>query len=277
MIRRNATERRSLEESLELCRNAGIMHLDYLPPIKEDDYLETAKRQREVIESKGMTVHQTHSPFFRYQKNGFQEFPKAAVRSVLASAAIGAKFMVIHADEYRPEGTFDQEDVLRHTVEYLTPIMELCQKHGIRLAVENLFEEDLNSGIRSRYTSYPEEVLAVINSFPGTGIGCCLDTGHLNVSCREKDYILNLEKLAPYVVCTHIHDNCGWDLHKPAYFGSIPWEDVVKTLRKAGYTGDWTWEFVYERVPDEVYPAYLNMAKAFGDHLVKQFLDAPTR
>ncbi len=272
-LRRNTTEIRPLNESLKLCKDAGILLLDHLTPVTNEDYLENAHKQREAIEEAGLQIHQSHCPFFRYGPNGLEKFREFAPRAVKTAAVLGAKYLVFHADEARPENgePFDAERILARTREYLAPIIDQCVELGIRPAIENLFEEDPAN--RSRFTHAAEEVIAVIESFPGSGIGCCLDTGHLNVSTGGGDaFITDMEKLAPYVVCTHIHDNrYGRDMHKPAFFGDIPWEKLMAILKKNNYAGELCWEFVYERVPDEVYPAFMNMVRSSGEYLIRQF------
>jgi len=172
---------------------------------------------------------------------------------------------------------FDPEEVLAKTEEYLAPVIDLCVENGIRPAIENLFEDCFSqNGQRTRYTHLPEEVLAVIDRFQGSGIGCCWDSGHLNVSSGgESLFLENLKILAPHIICTHIHDNCyGIDMHKPPYFGSIPWEEVMKILKANRYAGELCWEFVYERIPDELYADYLHFVYAAGEYLIRKFDEA---
>ena len=56
---------RPLEDALKLCRDAGIRHLDYLTPINGEDFEDQAYRAKNILDSLGMTVYQTHCPFFR--------------------------------------------------------------------------------------------------------------------------------------------------------------------------------------------------------------------
>ena len=263
-------EKRSVSEALDLCREAGFRHLDYLVDVAKPDYLEQARRDREAVDARGMKVIQSHCPFFRYGENGVEKFKEFAPRAVDAAAILGAEFLVIHADEYRSGGEFDAAETLRQTQEYLKPVIERCVQKGVRPAIENLFEDKYGGPQRSRYTSEAEEVLAVIESFPGSGIGCCWDSGHHNVSFGVDRFLEKLEILAPHIVCTHMHDNkYGFDMHKPAFFGSIDWAKVMEVLKKAGYQGDFSWEFVYERMPDALYKEYLHFMHSIGEYLCK--------
>ena len=269
-LRQGTDAKRSVEESLDLCREAGFMRLDYLVNIQTPDYLEQAKRAREAIDARGMKVIQSHCPFFRYGENGLAKFREFAPRAVEAAAVLGADFLVIHADEYRSGGEFNAAESLRQTRDFLAPVIDLCVQKGVRPAIENLFEDKYGGPGRSRYTSEAEEVLAVLESFPDSGIGCCWDSGHHNVSFGEERFFEKLEMLAPYIVCTHMHDNrYGIDMHKPAFFGAIDWAKVMEILKKAGYQGDFTWEFVYERIPDGLYKEYMHFMYCIGDYLRK--------
>lgn len=271
-ICRGTDVRRSVTEALDLCRDAGFMRLDYLGDVTAPDYLERAKRDREAMDARGMKVVQSHCPFFRYKENGLEKYREFAPRAVDAAAVLGADFLVIHADEYRSGGAFDAEESLRQTREYLKPVVERCVQKGIRPAIENLFEDRYGGPGRSRYTSEAEEVLAVLESFPGSGIGCCWDSGHHNVAFGEQRFFEKLEMLAPYIICTHMHDNqYGSDLHKPAFFGTLNWERIMVILKNAGYRGDFSWEFVYERIPDELYPEYLHFMHRIGEYLCREF------
>ena len=274
--RRNAPDR-PLGEALELCRNSGFRIIDHLTQVQDADWLDQAKRVREEVEARGMTVHQSHCPFFRYQAGGLELFAEYAPRAVEAAAVLGSKILVIHADEYREPDSFDPARILRRTCEYLAPVVALCVERGIRPAVENLFEDGLGRPAveRSRFTSQTEEILALMEHFSGSGIGCCWDSGHAQCAYGEK-WFETLETLSPYLICTHLHDNSyRHDMHKPAFFGSLDWERIMLFLKTSGYSGDFTWEFVYERFPDELLPEFLQFVHKTGEYLIR-FTDTGT-
>ena len=267
--RRNAPDR-PLREALELCRDSGFGIVDHLTPVLEPDWLEQAKRAREEMDSLGIAVHQSHCPFFRYKPGGVELFAQYASRAVKAAAVLGSEILVIHADEYRDADSFDQARMLQGTCETLAPVVAQCVEAGIRPAIENLFEDGFGPQFhgRSRFTARTEEVIAVIEHFSGSGIGCCWDSGHAQCAYGELCYD-EFEKLSPYIICTHLHDNSfGHDQHKPAFFGSLDWEKIMTLLKHSGYAGDFTWEFVYERFPDELLPDFLQFVHRTGECLI---------
>ena len=272
MIRRNSAERRPFEEALDLCNNAGFRLFDYLSPIGNDDWLELAERHRAVLDARGMKVVHSHFPYFRYSGPGVKEkILHAAPRAVQAASILGAQFLVLHGNEYVCK-TFDPEECFRQSTEYLRPVVDLCAEYGIRPLIENMGESVLSES-RQHYGARAEEVLAQIDAFSYAHAACCFDSGHLRVAYADDDaYLHALELLAPHIVCTHIHDSAfGCDLHKPPFFGTVPWEKVMSILKKHDYSGVLSWEFVYERIPDVLYPRYLDFIRATGDCLNEIF------
>ena len=45
----------------------------------------------------------------------------------------------------------------------------------------------------------------------------------------------------------------------------------MRILKTHGYAGVLSWEFVYERIPDAIYPQYLAFIKASGEYLIDLF------
>lgn len=268
MARRNGQPSRSLQEALTLCRDAGFTVLDYAAPVGEDNYLDLAKRTRAEIERFGLRVEQTHSCCFRYRKDvpPGELFRKYVPRSVEAAAALGAKYVVIHADEFRSDGPYDEAELLKFTYDYLAPSVERCVDLGVRPAFEILTGP--NGGNPDQYCCTVPQLLNIISMFPGSGAGCCWDFGHAQVALKD-DALAGFEAIQPYLLCMHVHDNSwGKDMHKPAFFGSIDWYAVMKILKQNGYSGAFSWEFVYERFPDELYPDYLRFVHRIGEYLL---------
>ncbi len=269
-FRRNTDERRSLEESASLCAEAGFYELDYMSPLLGEDYAENAKKERVLFEEHGLSVHQTHCPFLRYTQDGPDVFIGRAVRGAEVSGILGAKYMVIHGDEWPKRNVkYDGSLALEKNYEIMAPVVEACHRNNVLPAFENLFDDASENTVdgRNRFCSRGEELLALIERFGTGSAGICLDTGHGNVSAGSG--LLDLvRELAPYVVCTHVHDNnFGKDMHMPAFAGGMPLEKIMEILRDNGYTGNLTWEMVYGRYPDELLPDFLALLFKSGRYL----------
>jgi sugar phosphate isomerase/epimerase len=261
---------RPFKEALQLCRDAGFMQLDYLSPLLGDDWESLAEQRREDIEQAGLLVHQSHCPFFRYQRDGADRFAQIAPRAVRAAAILGAQFLVVHADEYRVSDRYEQSEILNATYEYLAPIVELGKKLGVRIAIENLFEDGYGPQIngRSRYCSTVEELLALLERFNDPAVGCCWDFGHGRCSYGDEQ-LAALQQVGKHLFCTHVHDNYyGKDLHLPPFLGSIDWEAQLQYLQNSGYTGHFIYELSYGIMPDELLPSYLQFIHQCGRFLL---------
>jgi len=260
---------RTFLAALQLCRDAGFAHLDYLSELS-DDWERIAHQRRQELDSLGLVVHQAHCPFFRYQEDGTARFAQLAPRAVRAAAILGAQYLVVHADEYRVTDRFDAGEILTATYGYLAPVVDLAKQHHVRVAVENLFEDGHGPQVngRSRYTATVEEVLAVIDRFNDPDVGCCWDFGHARCSYGDRQ-LDALRQIGPHLFCTHLHDNYyNKDLHLPPFFGSTDWEAHMRYLRDSAYCGNLTYEFVYGAIPDALLPAYLRIAYQTGQHLL---------
>ena len=270
MFRRNSVELRPLLEAVRLCKAAGFTEYDYLGPWSGDDFLENARRSKDVFDSEGVHIHQTHCPFFRYKENGIELFRKAAPRAVEISAVLGAKYMVMHADEWPMADTpYSCGLAVRKNYEIVAPIVEACLRNNVTPVFENVFDEGRANGDngRDRFGAVADELLALLDMLGKGDAGICRDTGHAYVSAKGE--ILDFaRKVAPYVLCTHIHDNkSSSDLHQPAFAGTIPMEEIFAILKENGYGGNLTWEMVYGRYPDQILPDFLALLHKSGQYL----------
>ncbi len=250
-------------EAFRLCLDAGFKLFDHTPNTTADDWEARAYKLADELAGLGGQIHQTHAPYNRYKKEDVELFTERVRRQIKASSIVGAKYIVIHADEYRsPDKPFTPEDALEYIVGYYRPLVEYAASLGVTAAIENLFEDNCGprKGERSRYTSYAEEVLAVMDAFAEYNAGCCWDFGHAHVSYGKED-IHGLEKVASRLVCTHVHDNSHHsDLHQIPYEGEIDWTAQMKCLRDANYQGNISLELVYGRYPDALVPDMLAYA-----------------
>ena len=69
----------------------------------------------------------------------------------------------------------------------------------------------------------------------------------------------------------HVQDNDYMeDRHILPYTGKLNWEAIMKSLKKAEYTGDLTLEIIkfLDKFPNELLPETLKFAASVGKHLV---------
>ena len=100
--------------------------------------------------------------------------------------------------------------------------MDTASKLGVRVAVENVFDED------------PEALCRLIERIAHPDFGFCFDTGHFNLFTKvtmERWF----ERLGKYIFEVHLHDNDGTaDSHWALGKGAIDFEKFFGLLRGHG-------------------------------------------
>jgi len=252
------------------CRDLGFTSLDWVTDVNRPDWEDRAKAFREAADARGIVVHQSHAPFNRYRKAPMDEFAVEMDRTIRAAAILGAKYIVIHGDEYRmaPGEVYDSKRVHEWVYDFLVPYVELARSLGIGVALENLFEDDGNDAPRSRHCSTVEELLMLIERF-GEGVSCCWDFGHGRLSFGDDGAFESFKVLFPHITCTHVHDNYyGKDLHLPPFLGDLEWEKYIRFMKENGYAGNFTYELGYGHKEGPIMHEFLLFVKKIGDHLL---------
>ena len=165
-------------------------------------------------------------------------------KAMAYAAESGCRTYTMHIGAY--ESVFyktPNEELRKYAVDTLEQLLPEAEKLDLILAVENSYER----------SNTPDEAAYYIEYFNSPFIGCCFDVGHANLMSpfpgkqREKyfdemdlawgetveEYSGAYEKLAPYIVTCHLHDNNGYaDSHQLPGTGIINWKELIANLRK---------------------------------------------
>ncbi len=166
-------------------------------------------------------------------------------RAMGCAAELGCRTYTVHIGAYESVYFQTPNGELRpNGIEALEKLLPEAEKLGIVIAVENSYE----------IANTPDEVLYYVRYFNHPNLACCLDAGHANVMAsgpgksnekyhpdvleawrgRVVQYDAALEKLAPWIVTMHLHDNNGFaDQHSLPGAGVIDWNVLaakIKTL-----------------------------------------------
>lgn len=264
----NSDRCRSEFETAQLCKKGGFSVLDCSPDyLDEFDWERKAHLLSEYFQSENIEVEQSHAPFNRYDKLPIEVFKERLRRSIIIASIIGAKRIVIHADEYvAPDGVYNSKKACDFAYEFFAPYVEQAVKLGIGIAVENLFKDG-----RDRCTSTVEEILEIIGHFNDPNVSCCWDFGHAAVAFKE-NMLNELKKIGTLVSCTHVHDNYFYDdLHLPLFLGKIDWQAHVSYLKKINYPGAFTFECVYGVMPEASISDFLKYQHNAAEQLLHVF------
>ena len=134
-----------------------------------------------------------------------------------------------------------QTNMIKEALAELLPVAEKC---GITICIENIWFP----------SNSPDALLDIKKEFPTGYLGFCYDAGHANIMAKGCNYPTSaahtgwedtgdgtpvwenqaLEKMLPYVVNCHLHDNDGSiDSHYLPGMGSVDWNHVCSLLAKA--------------------------------------------
>ena len=196
----------------------------------------------------GLTFVDAHAPFrdecdlwlpvpeYRRQMLARRKFELQLVRD------FGVDTCTIHVGNWPyPGHTLDEyRDAVRRSLDELVPVAE---KLGVTICLENLYKP----------LNLPDAVVGFVEEFRSDRLGACFDSGHANVLARGGDYPDGtaykscasmgtrpvwddraLDKMLPYVVTCHLHDNrVQKDDHDLPGTGSVDWKNVLEKLAAA--------------------------------------------
>ena len=210
-----------------------------------------AKLRRD-IEERGMLLCDAHAPFSPNENLGYpverdrkwiHELQKNSLR---VAGMLGLKTLTMHIGRlcFHPDiAESTPEAVKKYTLEILDDLLPVAEENNVIIALENLFHP----------TATCDELPAYIEHYNSPYLGICFDSGHANVVEKETtktpdqmdemiklawpDRIITyrencIEKMAPHIVTTHLHDNNGrGDHHQlPGTNGNIDWQRVCTVL-----------------------------------------------
>lgn len=200
------------------------------------DFEKEIKREKEKIDSAGLTVFQTHGPWRWPPQDGAKEdrterqekFKKA----IISTAILGAKYMVGHP--IMPYGIEDVgqdfDECFKLNVDFWGELALFGKKHGVTVCIENMPMPNFT-------LATPYILLRLVEKIGGDNIGICLDTGHVNVI---KDLKIGeiIEKLGDKLKVLHVHDNDGLrDTHLYPFSGTFDWKSFTRALRETKFSG----------------------------------------
>lgn len=280
-------------EQVRMCVDAGFKVIDMnfcSAPAKNsgadlaaDDWEKRIYDLKNEGEKLGVKFTQSHAPFnAKIFTKGLQPTPEymevfneMTRRSIIASGMLGIKWMVFHALNDTINTEYDMEVTKQTNLEYFSWQLELCKKHGVGMAIENMFNVDPKV-YKRYYCASLDDQINLIDAFKDESVGACWDFGHssqiLNDQCRA------LRRLGKRLKATHVQDNKGnCDAHLiPFVGGNIKWEEIMPCLKEIGYEGD----FVYEvhnfmnYMPDALRPSAAKLAYDFGMYCMKLYDEA---
>lgn len=262
-------------KAVEIAKKAGFDAIDYsyyydkeCDDVLGDGYKEYAKKLREHLDEVGIFCNQAHAPFtFKYgmEKNISEQKYLWMVHALESASILGATNIVVHSVNV-PEGVSFEE----YNVQYYKSFIPYCEKFGIHIAVENLFNMDTKRKRITGKLGSPAELNSIVEKINSPWVVACVDIGHAALTGYEpEDFIKGMN---PNILkALHVQDNDYIDdRHILPYTGQLNWEAIMSSLKKADYDGDLTFEIIkyLDRFPDELFSEVLKFSALVGKYLI---------
>lgn len=137
-------------------------------------------------------------------------------QALAAARDWGCPLMVVHTGfiptVYYPEWFVEK------SVEFWRDFLQEVPE-GMTLCLENVMEPS------------PQIPVDIVRQVADPRLRLCLDVGHANAELSHTPVTQWVEQCLPYLRHLHLHNNQGgWDLHDPLARGTVPMEEILRTL-----------------------------------------------
>lgn len=196
------------------------------------------KRCRALLDEYGMKCTQTHLDCYDPLTCSTVTNPEtdASIKNgLVATALLGAPVGVYHPRTAISKG-YDWRLSYEHNREALKPLVETAVKENVMVAVENIpiFPDCPQHRF---YSSDPDDLCELVDSFGFAPIGVCWDTGHANLMSFDQPKVVR--QLGRRIICTHVASNFKeQDWHLLPLYGYLDWPKLMAAFRDIGYRGD---------------------------------------
>ena len=242
------------------------------------DYKELAMELRGYADNLGIVCNQSHAPYPSSTGKEDEDriiFEKI-IRAMEIASILGAKIIVVHPKQHLNYAEHPEE-LFNINVEFYKSLIPYCEKFGIKVACENMWQWNNGNKVPSDSTcSRGWEFCKYLDAIGSEWIVGCLDIGH--VSLMNADIPEFIRKMGnKRLMALHVHDtDYKSDKHTAPFMEKIDFIEMCKALAEIDYKGDFTFEAdaFYRGKPAELYPATTKYLCEIGRFLVSQIENA---
>jgi sugar phosphate isomerase/epimerase len=255
---------RKLEDYLQWAAHNGFNHIEVdggIPSNFPDQFSDSrVKSVRELADQSGVTLSY-HTSYAVNLADPYRELRDAAKdlirKCIELSEKLEAKWVTVHPG-YKIGWPDRKNERVPLFVESLRYLLEVAEKHGLSIAIENL--NKLLVGEIFYLGDCFSELNEIFSSSDSNSLKMTIDLGHAHLGEGIERYF---KTFADRIVCSHIHDNRGRgaDQHLPVGKGNIDWRKVCKVIKQVNYRGP----LCFEVWADEL--------KIDGMRILKQYLN----
>jgi sugar phosphate isomerase/epimerase len=221
-------------ENIQKLKNAGF-DCFFVLAIRED-----VDKYKKISEDVGIYFEFIHAPFrginaIWEEGDGYATLFDQMMETVDAAAEYGVPTVIIHLSSGWNPPAVNELGLKRYD-----KLVAHATEKKINIAFENLRNVENVLVIKERYKDNPY-------------VGFCYDAGHEHCYTDNFDWI---ETFGDKLLCTHIHDNTGYDrsidndTHYLPFDGNVDYEDMIRRLDKVGYKGSLMLEVFNKQKPE---------------------------
>ena len=187
------------------------------------------------------------------------------VRAMEHASWLGVPVIVVHGIDVP-----GYVDVFDYNARFYNALRPYCRRFGIKAAVENLFEYYADGTVTGVKFGTAQSYCKMIDMLDPECFTGCVDVGHARLTGnRPGDFIRSAGRR---VGCVHMHCNDGKrDMHMLPRLVPFEWEDIMKALDDAEYSGAFNFELIgyLGKFEKELLPQALQFAAAVGRRLIE--------
>ncbi len=248
-------EEENLELMLQLASKAGfkeiMLSFGSSDVLMKENYREEVEKIKELMDKYGIACRQTHLPCYHLLVSSEiieEEMEENIIRGIKVSAELGAEWAAYHPRTAVNDG-YNQRKSFNDNKEILNKYLEVAEKSGIGIAVENMPLYHYTNPQWRFFGGGFEELCELCDSFNSNKIGICWDFGHAHTALLDGEAAI--KSVGKRLKMTHISDNYrNGDHHQlPALgsleWGCVDWKKQIEALKSIGYNGSMTLEVIY--------------------------------
>ncbi len=257
-------KRFGIEKSVNMLADAGFPAVDITmdnlqSPTFSDDWRALADLLLGIAKERGIKYIQAHAPVGKWDYYIDSVIPMIPTYLEFVGA-LGIPNIVVHPI-MRGVYYHDRERMFEENVEFYKSIAPAAKKHGVRIAIENMWDRHkITKRIVDCVGADPHELVRMYETLNDPdAFTICLDIGHVALCGREPEdavRVIGGERLG----CIHAHDNdYVEDMHTLPGFSKINYDRVCRALGEINYRGCFTLEAggTYDNFEDAQLPTVL--------------------
>ena len=217
----------------QMCENENGFLVPTTHPLAQSNYLEFARKLKQIGLDNGIVCNQGHAPFPSSPKS--EKYLKRAIECV---AEAGGEICIIHPMN---NGTPEEN------AEMYFELLPFAKEHNVKIATENMWNwSKLFKHSKFAACATPKSFNAHLDAVNDDYFVACLDIGHAEMKGSKTTAVEMVKALGKRLKALHIHDNDKLhDSHQIPFSMNIDFVPIVKALKEIGYDGYFTLEASY--------------------------------